>query len=395
MFQHLKNKCSSTSLSYTFYTHTHQIPIAIWNTINTSSNIFLSIPYLQTLENTLASTIAFKYIIFYEKETPVAIAVTQMIKFDPNTLKFNEFPCTISHTIKKLLLKNMEVKVLVCGNLFSCGEHGFVYTDAITPQKAFNSLHEALHTLHKTETEDKPSFILLKEFWPTSFKKSDYIKQREFKEFMADVNMVVPIAAHWDTFEDYLSSMKTKFRSRAKKVFKKAAPLTLREFTPQDIANHSTTIDALYLSVIDKAAFKIGKLNAATFQKLKSSLHDQFLFNAYFLEEKLVGFTTAFVLDTIVEANHIGIDYTYNKSYAIYQKMLYDYVAIAITHKVSELRLGRTAEIIKSTVGARPVAMKLYVRHRNLISNTILTPLIELISPSEYEIRNPFKLQLQ
>jgi len=96
----------------------------------------------------------------------------------------------------------------------------------------------------------------------------------------------------------------------------------------------------------------------------------------------LVGFTTSFILNNAVEANHIGIDYAYNKSHDIYPK------------KVTELRLGRTAEIIKSCVGAKPVEMKLYIRHGNSISNQLLKPFIELISPSAYEVRNPFKLQL-
>ncbi|WP_062057594.1 hypothetical protein [Aquimarina longa] len=103
---------------------------------------------------------------------------------------------------------------------------------------------------------------------------------------------------------------------------------------------------------------------------------------------------TSFVLDSAIDSNHIGIDYSYNTSHPIYQKMLYDYVDLAITKKVQELRLGRTAEIIKSSLGAKPVEMKLYVQHRNLISNALLKPLVELISLSEYEIRTPFKFQL-
>ncbi|RKN03804.1 hypothetical protein D7035_22115, partial [Aquimarina sp. AD1] len=162
----------------------------------------------------------------------------------------------------------------------------------------------------------------------------------------------------------------------------------------EDINTYHKEIDALYLSVLDKADFKIGKLNAITFENLKKTLQDSFIFKAYFLKDTLVGFTTSFILNKIVEANHIGIDYKYNKSYDIYQRMLYDYVDLAVSKKVDELRLGRTAEIIKSCVGAKPVEMKLYVRHGNSISNKLLKPLVDFISPSEYEVRNPFKLQL-
>ncbi len=395
MLEKIRNKYKGVSLRYEFYNHTKDIPSKDWNLANPKENIFLSLEYLKTLEDTLSETMKFRYILFYDKETPIGLAATQLIKFNSAQLKFQEFPCRVSDTIKNTLFKNLDVKVLVCGNLFSCGEHGFIYdSDRITAEQAFESLSDALREIRKSENSDKPSFILLKEFWPHSFDNSDNIKEHDFREFKIDVNMVLSILPQWNTFDDYLASMRTKFRTRTKKVFKKSAALVVQDFTPSDIDTFQSEINELYLSVIEKADFKIGKLNAVTFKNLKQTLGESFIFKGYFLKEKLVGFTTAFVLDDAVEANHIGIDYNYNKEYSIYQKMLYDYVDLAISKNIKELRLGRTAEIIKSCVGAKPIEMKLYVRHGNSISNTLLKPLVELISPSEYEVRNPFKLQL-
>ncbi len=395
MLEKIKNRCKTKSLQYDYYNHIKDIPVEDWNSVNSNNNIFLSLDYLKTLEDTLYENIKFRYIIFYDKKTPVALAAAQLIKFNSAQLKFQEFPCKINDTIRNKLFKNLEVRVLVCGNLFSCGEHGFIYnSDKIKAKEAFENLSNALREIRKSENSDKPSFILLKEFWPQSFDNSDYIKDHDFREFRIDVNMVLEIPQNWNTFEDYLGSMRTKFRTRAKKVFKKSKKLVVKDFEAQDIVTFKDDIDKLYLSVIDKADFKIGKLNSYTFKHLKQTLGESFVFKGYFLEEKLVGFTTSFILPDAVDANHIGIDYTYNKEHDIYQKMLYDYVDLAITKRVKELRLGRTAEIIKSCVGAKPVEMKLYVRHGNSISNTLLKPLVELISPNEYEVRNPFKLQL-
>ncbi|MBQ4821709.1 hypothetical protein [Aquimarina sp. MMG016] len=395
MIEKIKHKQKDSSLHYEFYKTTIDIPKEDWNVVNSNHNLFLSITYLKTLEDTLAETMSFRYIIFYNKNTPVAIAATQLIKFNSAKLKVQEFPCKISDAIRNILMRNLDVKVLVCGNLFSCGEHGFMYnSNLISSKRAFENLSNALRQIRKSENSDKPSFILLKEFWPESFSHSDYIKQQDFREFTVDVNMVLHLNPDWNTFDDYLGSMRTKFRTRAKKVFKKSEIIMVRDFTPEDIETYKEDINRLYLSVIEKADFKIGKLNASTFKSLKKSLHQDFIFKGYFLDQKLIGFTTSFILENAVDANHIGIDYQYNKSHAIYQKMLYDYVDLAILKKVKQLRLGRTAEIIKSCVGARPVEMKLYVRHGNSISNAILKPLVELISPSEYEVRNPFKLQL-
>ena len=392
MIEKLKNICKVNVLKYDYYDRIEDVPIEDWNSVNKKNNTFLSLAYLQTLEDTLLENIKFRYIVFYEGPTAVGIAAVQLIKFNSAELKFQEFPCKINEAIKNTLFKNLEVKVLVCGNLFSCGEHGFLYdSNKVTAKQAFESLSNALREIRKSENTEKPSFILLKEFWPQSFAESDYIKEHDFREFKIDVNMVVHIEDSWNTFDDYLSSMRTKFRTRAKKVFKKSENIIIRDFGSEDIEQFQKEIDQLYLSVIEKADFKIGKLNASTFKQLKQNLKDAFIFRGYFLNEKLVGFTSSFVLGNVLDANHIGIDYTYNKEYDIYQKMLYDYVDLAIKNKAKELRLGRTAEIIKSCVGARPVEMKLYVRHGNSISNTLLKPLVELISPSEYEIRNPFK----
>ncbi|WP_344928367.1 hypothetical protein [Aquimarina addita] len=343
----------------------------------------------------MAKTIQFRYIIFYDDKVPVGIAATQYISFNTNELKLHEFPCSISGTITNTLFKNTDIKVLVCGNLFSCGEHGFSYTDRLTATDAFENLSNALRELSKIETTDKPSFILLKEFWPASFNNSDSIKKQDFRDFKIDVNMVLPIRPEWNDFNMYLGSMKTKFRTRAKKVFKNSSEIIVKSFNPDDILFYAKKINSLYLSVIEKADFKVEKLNASIFQNLKKNLGDSFIFKGYFLEDRLVGFKTAFILKDALEANHIGIDYEYNKTHDIYQKMLYNYVALAISKKVPELRLGRTAEIIKSSIGAEPVEMKLYVRHCNSISNALLKPLVDLISPSDYEIRHPFKLQVQ
>ncbi|WP_010182881.1 peptidogalycan biosysnthesis protein [Aquimarina agarilytica] len=389
MLHKIITKCNVSSLTYNYYDNCTLIPEKDWNTVNDDQCIFFSLNYLKIAEQTLSENIEFKYILFYHKTTPVAFAITQLFNFNSDQLQFQEFPCKVGDSVKNKFISNLDVSVLTCGNLFACGEYGFKYNkELITAKTAFESLSNALRKLR--QNENKPSFILLKEFWPRSFSESDQMKLYDFREFKVDVNMVLELQ-NWETFDDYLASMRTKFRTRVKTVFKKSEDLLIRDFSSKDIEQYKEDISNLYSSVLENADFKIGEQNIATFKSLKETLNTKFIFKAYFLKEKLVAFSTAFLLNNVIEANHIGIDYTYNKSHAIYQRILYDYVHMAIHKKVKELRLGRTAETIKSTVGAKPVDMKLYIRHRNSISNTLLKPLVELISPSDYEVRNPFK----
>ena len=393
MFEKIIKKCTLTQVHYSFYNSITEIPTINWEEFETENKLFFSLDYLNTIEKTMNKEIIFRYIVFFnEQSTPIGFAVTQLISTNTKEFENQNLPCYVSQGIKNTLLKNMDINILVCGNIFSCGEHGFVFNkNQISANEAYKCLANALRDTKKIDSSEKPSFILVKEFWPKSFKNSDSIKDEDFRELHIDVNMIVQIQPEWKTFEDYLFSMRTKYRTRAKKVLSNSEEITVKDFSVAAIENYEHKINELYFSVIDNAYFKLGKLNAHILKELKIALQDKFVFKAYFLKEEMIGFTTCFVLDKSVESFHIGFDYTYKKSHNIYQRMLYDYMQLAIQNKVQELHLGRTAETIKSCIGAQPIEMKLYVRHRNTISNTLLKPVADFITPNTYETRNPFK----
>ena len=396
MLEKVKTIPGDKVVQYTFYRSYKDIPKSDWNTINNSGNLYLTLTYLSVIEDALKKSIDFWYILFYKNKKPVGIAYTQLIKINPSQLKNQKLPCKLSDSLKNFFIKNIEVKTLVCGNLFACGENGFIFESSITNDEALRYLDLALKDIRKiTHPEDKPSFILLKEFWKNdNSETSKNLKKLDYRDFEVDVNMVLSIKPSWKSFEDYLADLRTKFRTRVKKTFEKSYAVVIKDLSYQEIKTYSKTIDELYISVIENADFKFGNLNADTFIGLKEKLKDRFIFKAFFLNEIMVGFSTAFLFNNTLEANHIGLNYQLNKTHHLYQRMLYDYVEMAIRFQVDELILGRTAETIKSSLGAEPVPMKLFVKHGNSISNTLLKPLVDFITPNDYELRNPFKVQV-
>ena len=61
-----------------------------------------------------------------------------------------------------------------------------------------------------------------------------------------------------------------------------------------------------------------------------------------------------------LDAHFVGINYEYNREYAVYQRMLYDYIQIAIENRLQQINFGRTASEIKSSVGAEPQNLTIY-----------------------------------
>jgi hypothetical protein len=388
-------KSKKLELNPVFFNTIKELNADHWNSIVQDSNIYLSIPYLKALEDSLLGQVEFRYILFYNKAgKPVALASAQILDFSNEGLKQNNIYCKVANTIKNKLLESLDVKMMVCGNVFACGENGFMHTADISVEEAYNNLSNGLYELRQAQKSTKPiSVVLLKEFWPSSFEKSDLLKSAGFKDFKIDVNMVLKIHKDWKNMEDYMASMTTKFRTKAKGVFKKSAQIVVKDMDAAEILSYKAEIEKLYTAVVESADFKFGVLNGEAFVQFKKNHPEHFAFRGYFLNNELVGFSSAFVTNNTLDANYVGLNYTYNYSHAIYQKMLYDFVELAISKGLKELRLGRTAEEIKSCIGAEPMDMKLYLRHRNHISNKLLAPIIATITPSEFELRYPFKAE--
>jgi len=392
----LKTTCK-TELEISVFKSVNDVETVHWNRVTDQKNIYLSLGYLDAIEKSLNSEITFRYLIFYNAaHIPVAVAAVQFLPFFNKAINKEDPLCLVKDKIKKKLLSSSGVEIMTCGSPFSCGENGFMFTNDISENEAYENLTEGLIKLQKSEKRNqKAPVLLVKEFWPDSYSAFSSLKQSGFKDFMIDVNMVMKIDTAWKSFDDYLFTMVTKFRTKAKSAFKKSTDIQVKDLQVKDIIKNKKTIESLYNSVVEKSHFTFGKLNGESFVNLKKNLGNRFIIKGYFFNEELVGFSSALIYNNVTDACYVGINYELNQQYAIYQRMLYDYVALAISESCTELRFGRTAEEIKSTIGAQPVNMKLFIRHQNKIKNSLLKHVFGSIIPSPFELRNPFKAGYQ
>jgi hypothetical protein len=127
---------------------------------------------------------------------------------------------------------------------------------------------------------------------------------------------------------------------------------------------------------------------------MKNKFGDQFELTGYFLNEQLVAFRSSWKNGDILEAHFVGLDYEANKRIPLYSRILYDFLKDGIDKQVKHIEYGRTAPEIKSTLGAVPVTLGTFVRHRSGLSTRLLQPFINKRSVSDAIIyRQPFKSQ--
>jgi hypothetical protein len=402
-----KKKCSlqkePSSFSFETVDSVDSIKMEQWNSVVPSGSEFLKLSYLNVWEKAHAENMRFHYTIIYDSGKPVAIAYFQVIDFNGDNfdnlleLENNEDMCRIIAYLQKHLNKHLKrnadkinMRLLICGNSFISGEHGFTYIRGVNKTELIDALADVIYSISKTEKlRGKIAAVLVKDFYLSSNHATDELEEFKYHDFLAEPNMILKI--QWETFSEYLNAMSKKYRNRAKGIIKKGEEVERREFSVEDIKINEKRIHLLYKNVHLKAKFRLATLPANYFTKMKEEMKDDFIFTAYYFENRLIGFRSSFILKKEIEAHFIGIDYGVNKQFELYQNMLYDYVKEAVSARTTQLLLGRTASEIKSTIGAEPVELKCYIRHHNPLSNRIIKPFVDYLKPAEWTPRNPFK----
>lgn len=392
--RHCISRKASKKLRVSFFEDIDLIPSEHWDAVVDGETHYLSRRYLRSLETSLSEEIDFRYILFYDDELiPVGVSAIQLHRFTGDDFDLSKLTERMGDVFPSRLLEHMDIRFMICGNAFSAGEHGYHFANHLDTETAMENLLDAIERIRREEdrTRNRISLFLLKDFWPDTLKQLEPMREAGFRPIQIDPNMVIRLSDEWTSYDQYLGDMTTKFRTKLKGVGNKSADILAKPLNAADIEFHQSRINSLYEAVVERAGYRFGTINAQTFAQFAHNLPESVRFTGYFLDDELIGFSSAFLDRDVLDANFVGIDYRFNVSHALYQRMLCDFVKTGIEEGCREIRLGRTAEEVKSCLGAEPISMTLFIKHRNHFTNTLLKPLIESIKPSSFELRKPFK----
>ncbi|WP_431108405.1 hypothetical protein [Winogradskyella poriferorum] len=375
------------SLNSEIFKTVDSIPKSYWKSLNCTNNIYYSPEFLKAFE--IANTdIEFNYLFILKDEEAVAFANTQIVTIGIETITKN---IAMSHKLRNVvnnLFCNNHIKVLFCGNVFLSGEYGTFLKEGEPKVETFRAIAKAVKKLYRCK---RLSTIFIKDFEDESLHITDHLKAFDYASMHVEPNMIIYLDSTWKSFEDYTSALKSKYRVKANRADTKSEVLESKLLSEDDIKMYLDELQALYQNTIDNADFNAQILNLNTYTHLKNTYKDNFIVKGYFLDGKLVGFLSAMQNGDHLDAHFIGIDYSNNKEYAIYPRILNDYVRLGIETKSSQINLGRTASEIKSTLGAQPKTLTCYCRHKYALPNKILKPFIKNVHIKTFKQHQPFK----
>ena len=390
--------CKKKSSNACYFSSVDDIPEEVWLELQCEGNLYFQPKYLAALEKGNPQ-IQFAYVLLLDDtKKAVALATIQVIDFHLESVQNN-----LQSVIERvkcmgrrlhLLSSQKPFKILTCGNTFVSGEHGIFIKPNQDKKRIVKQIAKAILTFEKDISEQTIDAFMLKDFVNESLFITDTLYDAGYNSFNVDYNMVLTLNDNWNTFDDYLAALKTKFRVKARKAIKQSAYLRIEDVQIDEVAQLLPKMTLLYKTVSNKASFNLGDFNLETYRFLKENLGENYFIKAYWLEDKLVGFLSGIMNHNSLDAHFVGIDYQFNKTYAIYQRMLYDYISLAIKHKIKTINFGRTASEIKSSVGAVPQDLTIYLRHKKSIPNRILSLFLKRIQPTEFSLKTPFKIEM-
>lgn len=367
----------------------------MWEQLACGDRVYFNRDYLKALERH-NTEIDFSYIVVLnDQKEPIAFSTLQVIDFDVDSIK-NDLQKLVRKLAAiarkmKILPRERPLKFLVSGNVFVSGEHGIFIKEGEDKNRTIKELAKGIQHFANDNRDRKIAVFILKDFIKESLFITDELLDFNYYPIQVEPNMMLTLRDSWDTFDDYLAALKTKFRVKARKAFKQSADLKVEDITKENIEAFLPKMDALYKKVVAKADFNFGDFDVNTYKDLITNLGDQYILKAYFLQDSMVGFMSGAINNDALDAHFVGIDYRYNRRYAIYQRMLYDYIRIAIDRRLSKLNFARTASEIKSSVGAVPQDLTIYIRHKKTITNKLLQLFLTHIQPTKFNQKFPFK----
>lgn len=370
----------------------------LWDELAAEASFFLQRPFLQAIEQAPPRQMHFIYLVFYQHNRPRGIAYGQLLNL--HMKESLQAPLAAEKgwmgRFKRQMAGLARFQVLVCGNMLQTGAQGFHFVNAaeMPPYLTVQLLEAALQRAAEKfrALGQRANILMIKDIHPARRVLSDELQLKGFSRFSFQPSMSLRINPAWQSFDEYLQAMSSKYRVRARRAFKKKNGLERRAIDAAALCSESSPVYELYQEIAAHADFNAFALHPGYFCTLARNMPGQFQVWGYYLQGQLIGFYSSFRTQGALEAHFMGFKNAFNASHHLYLNMLYDMVSDAIHARVHTLHLARTAMEIKSSIGAEPEYLPCLIKHLHPVANRLMPYCIRFMEPeADWTPRHPFR----
>jgi len=354
-----KERHKSLDYQYLFSDSIHFLNLEHWNSIAKKNSIFLSQEYFSVIEKHSPKNTSQRYAIAYSNGKPLLILACQIADIRGECL------IKPKKKIVSKVTRQYKERVLVCGNLISSGLHGVAFAPQLDQEMGWRIVAEILYKIRRSEKiSGKIDFVLIKDLKGNKINQSKIMERFSYRKIQTDPDMVLTLGKNINSFDDYLGLLNSKYRNRVKKIIKNikkggfsCQKMTLTEETEERLYS-------LYMQVEEQSKTRLATLSKGYFLGLSQYLGENFGCYGILKENEIVGFITIIKDHEEAVSYYVGFDYQINKKYPLYFRLLQLVIESAADMKCKRVLFGRSALEPKANLGAKPVDVFLWARHR-------------------------------
>ncbi len=331
----------------------------------------------------------FRYLVLVDKEMRyLGICYFQIVAFRGEMLY--KYVSNAKKLIKLVLEKSLSLidsKIIALGNLIFTCESGVYFCDEINEIDKRVYVQEMISKVEEPYSCKTVGILISEELNSENY---PFYKKSGFEIFEVENKMIYKTAPY-ESFESYQNALTSKYRIRKNKIYKLNEHTEVIAIDKSNFELYENEIQKLFNNVLDRSKFKLMNLNSNYFKTFLEQEPRVFKLEGYLIQNQLVGFISYFEFEKDIEVHYLGLDYQKNEPYKLYNFILYKMIEKGYEHKKNMVCLSRTAQEIKSTLGAKPVKVYNYLKVNNSVVNKLVPLFLEKLKPEVWQERNPFK----
>lgn len=364
--------------------------IGVWQRVTRKSPLFMGAPFLLAVEEGLPDTLAPRYAVLSAGQEVVAVLAGQIL-----TLRADRLPrASPERTILQAMASKLHTKVFLWGNFIGWGYSGIAFDPDVDKRALWPEVARAIAAAPDAdEGIGSAAMQMVMDISPEEAAAgARHLEGHRFRAMNAEPDMILAVDAGWKTFDDYRAALKSKYRKASIEMDKQlaAAGCTLEKLA--DVESHADALIGLHLQVHEQSVNRFVTLRREFLPALARRLGERFICTVVRRESRILGFITTLIDGDSALAYVVGHDVQENRELPIYLRLLQTAIEDGIGHGCRRVTYGRTALEPKARLGAVPVPLTVYGRHRNAIVGPLLAPILQQMAPTEGPPpRSPFK----
>ncbi len=359
-----------------------------WKAFIPSSRFFLSYNYLSTLEKS-NQEMEFRYIVLLDKNKKyMGVCYFQIVAFKGEMLY--KYVSNAKKLIKLFLEKSLSLidsKIIALGNLIFTCESGVYFSAEINNADKKQYVQNMIQKVEEPYNFKTIGLLISEELTAENY---PFYKKSGFEIFEVENKMIFKTLP-FKSFEEYQNALTSKYRIRKNKIYKLNEHTEVISIDKFNFDIFENDIQKLFLNVLERSKFKLMNLNSKYFKTFLEDESQVFKMEGYLIQNQLVGFISYFEFENDIEVHYLGLDYQKNELYKIYNFILYKMLEKGYENQMEMICLSRTAQEIKSSLGAKPVKVFNYLKVNNTFVNKIVPIFLEKLKPEIWQERNPYK----